>query len=222
MRRVESAIKIHNAEARASESSFSKVFMELSPEFASRLRQLHPSLSETDIKMLSLIAIGLQGKRIASTLGIRVESVKQARWRIRKKLSPRSRRDYRGLSRPLQSLSLARVSTPQELSLGRDRPLQPLATAMPPKHHDSIIQDPRSRALTMSGQEALQKFRSLKWWIAEGGKCPDIARQWAGRRSAGDEEHGGERGYSLAAACESEMLGGGGFHAHAVDVGGEV
>lgn len=87
MRRVESAIKIHNAEARASESSFSKVFMELSPEFASRLRQLHPSLSETDIKMLSLIAIGLQGKQIASTLGIRVESVKQARWRIRKKLS---------------------------------------------------------------------------------------------------------------------------------------
>lgn len=86
LQRVESAIKTHNAEARASQSSFEKVFSELGPAFAPKLRQACPALSETDIKMLSLIAIGLPGRQIAATLGIRAESVKQARWRIRKKL----------------------------------------------------------------------------------------------------------------------------------------
>lgn len=81
-----SSVKSHHAQA-AGRESFIEVFSELHPSFSTRLREAYPSLTEADVRLASYIAVGLDNKQIAATLGIRHESVKQARWRLRSKLS---------------------------------------------------------------------------------------------------------------------------------------
>lgn len=84
--KVKSAIRTHDATASADNASFFEAFTRLHPDFVARLHQAYPSLTDADRRLLSLIALELPNRRIASILGIRVESVKQARWRIRSKM----------------------------------------------------------------------------------------------------------------------------------------
>lgn len=84
--KVENAIRIHDAATGTETESFIKTFSELHPDFIPRLRQSYPGLTDTDHRMLSLIAVGLTNKQISNTMGIRPESVKQARWRLRNKM----------------------------------------------------------------------------------------------------------------------------------------
>lgn len=72
--------------ARHNLQAFIQTYTEINPGFSEALRRWYPSLTESDIQFLSLMAIGMTTKEIASTLGIRSESVKQARWRLRGKL----------------------------------------------------------------------------------------------------------------------------------------
>lgn len=78
-------LKISNA-SRSQGEAFIDTFAELHPGFATALRAEYPSLTEADVRLAGLIAVGLDNKRLASVMGIRPESVKQARWRLRTKM----------------------------------------------------------------------------------------------------------------------------------------
>lgn len=85
--KVESAIRTHQRLSQEQKDSFEQAFTELHPDFGSRLHETFPSLTESDRRLLSLIALGLSNRQIANTLNIRIESVKQSRWRIRGKMN---------------------------------------------------------------------------------------------------------------------------------------
>ena len=78
------------------ESSFSKdeewlefktKFEELNPNFLAGLKQKHPNLTKSEIRLLILIRIGFTQKEIANMLNIAPDSVKKAKQRVRKKLN---------------------------------------------------------------------------------------------------------------------------------------
>lgn len=82
---IANPIKTHIVRTSGRET-FLDTFSELHPDFVERLKNQAPDLTETDLRLAKYIAVGLDNKQIASTLGIRPESVKQARWRLRTKL----------------------------------------------------------------------------------------------------------------------------------------
>lgn len=84
--KIESSLKAHNG-MKAHRDNFLETFGQLNPNFAGRLKEHYPSLTDADLRLASYIALGLENKHIASIMGIRPESVKQARWRLRSKLS---------------------------------------------------------------------------------------------------------------------------------------
>ncbi|MBD5211268.1 MAG: helix-turn-helix transcriptional regulator [Bacteroidales bacterium] len=83
---VDSAIRTYKATAEGEGLAFVDTFSELHPRFMPRLREAYPTLTPADCRLLSLIAVGMSNKQIAATLGIRPESVKQSRWRLRAKM----------------------------------------------------------------------------------------------------------------------------------------
>ncbi len=85
-REIASAIHTHKAKSTERET-FIDSFSSVNPEFAVRLKEKNPAITEPDVRLASYIVTGMDNKMIASTMGIRPESVKQARWRLRSKLS---------------------------------------------------------------------------------------------------------------------------------------
>jgi len=85
-RRIVSVIKSHNTR-QSQRESFVDTFGQVHPGFAHKLRELNDSITEQDIRIAMYVATGIDSKQIASSIGIRPESVKQARWRLRTKLS---------------------------------------------------------------------------------------------------------------------------------------
>jgi len=83
--RLGSSLKIHSG-MQAERDNFLETFGELDPAFSRRLRGRHPSLTDADTRLAGFIALGLDNKHIARVTGIRPESVKQARWRLRTKM----------------------------------------------------------------------------------------------------------------------------------------
>lgn len=83
--RMKNSIKIHSGSQDESEG-FIETFTKIHPQFSTHLKGDFPSLTETELKLASMITIGLENKHIARILAIRPESVKQARWRLRSKL----------------------------------------------------------------------------------------------------------------------------------------
>ena len=65
---------------------FSRYFEDAHQGFYTRLKSKHQELSSNDLKLCSLIRLNLNIKETASILGISPESVKTARYRLRKKL----------------------------------------------------------------------------------------------------------------------------------------
>ncbi len=65
---------------------FKRYFEEVHTGFYSRLKEMHPDMSANDLKISSLIRLNLNIKETANILGISPESVKTARYRLRKKL----------------------------------------------------------------------------------------------------------------------------------------
>lgn len=74
-----------NTEAR--NASFINLFSAQNPEFINRLRKICPGLSESAVRLAAYIAIGLNTKEISELTNVQPESVKQARWRLKKSLS---------------------------------------------------------------------------------------------------------------------------------------
>lgn len=85
-RRIVNAIKSHTVK-QGDRETFIETFSSMHPEFAQRLRALNDAFTEPDIRLATYIAMGMDTKHIADTMGVRPESVKQARWRLRTKLS---------------------------------------------------------------------------------------------------------------------------------------
>ncbi len=84
----EIANAIHTHKVRSTErETFIDSFSSVNPDFARRLKEKNSAITELDVRLASYIVTGMDNKMIASTMRIRPESVKQARWRLRSKLS---------------------------------------------------------------------------------------------------------------------------------------
>lgn len=66
--------------------SFLYTFASINPNFTRRLKDAYPELSAMDLKLAAFAALKLDIKQVARILGIKPESVKQSRWRLRRKL----------------------------------------------------------------------------------------------------------------------------------------
>lgn len=84
--KIVNAIKSHSIH-QCEREAFIESFVAVHPGFTDRLRANNPGFTEPDIRLACYIMMGMDTKRIAATMGIRPESVKQARWRLRTKLS---------------------------------------------------------------------------------------------------------------------------------------
>ncbi|HEY9007184.1 tetratricopeptide repeat protein [Ohtaekwangia sp.] len=67
-------------------NNFRTLFEEIYPDFFSRLRYLHPSLTRADMRLLAVLKMNLSMKEAARILAISPDSVKKAKYRLKKKL----------------------------------------------------------------------------------------------------------------------------------------
>ena len=67
-------------------SDFNSYFESINKNFYSRIKQAYPDISPNDLKICSLIKLNLSIKEMAAILNISSDSVKTARYRLRKKL----------------------------------------------------------------------------------------------------------------------------------------
>lgn len=65
---------------------FNLYFESINKNFYTRLKQIYPEISANDLKMCALIKLNLSIKEMSSILNISPDSVKTARYRLRKKL----------------------------------------------------------------------------------------------------------------------------------------
>lgn len=84
-RHLESTIKAHLVDNDSTET-FNAMFDVVNPNFTKRLRELSPDLADNYVKLACYIVMELDNKRIAALMMIRPESVRQARWRLSRKL----------------------------------------------------------------------------------------------------------------------------------------
>jgi tetratricopeptide (TPR) repeat protein len=66
---------------------FKKIFLKVYPNFHFDIKKNFLSLTETDMRLLTLIKLQSTNKEIANMLGITVEGVKKAKQRLRKKMN---------------------------------------------------------------------------------------------------------------------------------------
>ena len=66
---------------------FKLFFEQVNPDFFNNLKNAFPQLSSNDLKLCSLLRLNMNTKEMASILGISPDSVKTARYRLRKKLN---------------------------------------------------------------------------------------------------------------------------------------
>lgn len=67
-------------------AEFKKLFSKVHVKFFYNLAASYPKLSVTDIRLLSLIKLGLNNREMANMLGITIEGIKKAKQRLRKKM----------------------------------------------------------------------------------------------------------------------------------------
>ena len=67
-------------------NDFNTHFESINKNFYTRLKQSYPDISPNDLKICALIKLNLSIKEMASILNISPDSVKTARYRLRKKL----------------------------------------------------------------------------------------------------------------------------------------
>ena len=65
---------------------FKKIFLKVYPNFFFYVKKNFLSLSETDMRLLTLIKLQSSNKEISNMLGITIEGVKKAKQRLRKKM----------------------------------------------------------------------------------------------------------------------------------------
>lgn len=85
-RRLEASIKTHLS-GHEQEETFRDMFDTVNPGFTHRLRDICPDLADSYVRLACYTLMELDNKRIASLMNIRPESVRQSRWRLRKRLN---------------------------------------------------------------------------------------------------------------------------------------
>ena len=82
---------------------FKRYFEEVHTGFNEKLKEKHPDLSANDLKICALTRLNLNIKESATILGITPESVKTARYRLRKKLNLEQNEELLGYFLSLES-----------------------------------------------------------------------------------------------------------------------
>jgi DNA-binding CsgD family transcriptional regulator len=75
-----------NLEHNSNWDDFNLYFESINKNFYTRLKQIYPEISSNDLKICALIKLNLSIKEMSSILNISPDSVKTARYRLRKKL----------------------------------------------------------------------------------------------------------------------------------------
>lgn len=83
---IEATLKSHDISMPA-QTDFVETFSNTNPHFLEALEKKYPNLTKTDRRLAVYISLGLDNKHISRLTGVRPESVKQARWRLRSKLA---------------------------------------------------------------------------------------------------------------------------------------
>lgn len=65
---------------------FKKLFNKVHSGFFIRLRKSYPNLTDTDVRLLSLVRLSLNNREMANMLGVTIEGVKKSKQRMRKKM----------------------------------------------------------------------------------------------------------------------------------------
>ena len=65
---------------------FQDTFNQVHDDFTLRIRSQYPELTDSDIRLCSLIRMGISSKDISTLLGINTDSLRVARYRLKKKL----------------------------------------------------------------------------------------------------------------------------------------
>jgi DNA-binding NarL/FixJ family response regulator len=93
-------------------TEFKKIFLKVYPNFFFGIKNTFSHLSETDIRLLTLIKLQSSNKEMANMLGITVEGVKKAKQRLRKKMNLDEQVGYRRCDfAALIRLNLSRICT---------------------------------------------------------------------------------------------------------------
>ncbi|MEM6347582.1 MAG: helix-turn-helix transcriptional regulator, partial [Bacteroidota bacterium] len=74
-------------------SDFRKHFESVHPNLIQGLNRKHPELTKNEFKLIALLRLNLSSKEISAILGISPDSVKIARYRLRKKLGLSNQED---------------------------------------------------------------------------------------------------------------------------------
>ncbi len=85
-RRLQNTIQTHLS-ADEEWKTFQQQFVQIYPGFVAKLLAAYPGLADSYVKLATYIYVGLDNNRIARLLVIRPESVKQARWRLRRMMN---------------------------------------------------------------------------------------------------------------------------------------
>ncbi|MDE7413955.1 MAG: hypothetical protein K2N05_09265 [Muribaculaceae bacterium] len=83
---LEATLKSHDIR-RSVQDDFVSTFGDVNPAFLEALDKKYPNLSKTERRLAVYISLSLDNKHISRLTGVRPESVKQARWRLRNKLA---------------------------------------------------------------------------------------------------------------------------------------
>lgn len=84
-RRLESTIRSHLLE-HDNDEAFQQMFDVVNPGFTERLRTRCPDLADSYVKLACYMLMELDSKKIARLMMIKLDSVRQAKWRLRQRL----------------------------------------------------------------------------------------------------------------------------------------
>jgi tetratricopeptide (TPR) repeat protein len=84
-RQMDAQIKMH-IDADSEWKSFKESFENVHPGFFSQLKESYPALTEYDVRLCAFIRTGMESKQIAFMLNVQPDSIKKARFRLRRKL----------------------------------------------------------------------------------------------------------------------------------------
>lgn len=84
-RRLESTIRSHLLD-HDNDEAFQQMFDVVNPDFTERLRARCPDLADSYVKLACYMLMELDSKKIARLMMIKLDSVRQAKWRLRQRL----------------------------------------------------------------------------------------------------------------------------------------
>ena len=86
-KKLERLIKSQYSESSRSDwEEFKLLFEQIHPSFFQRINEKYPKLTQSDLRFIAYVKMGLSSKEIANLLNVQVDSLKNTRYRIRKKI----------------------------------------------------------------------------------------------------------------------------------------